>query len=64
MEIARQLGGQQGIAGTLNNIAAIHDEKGEYDEAMPSYLGLPSSSYRFYTTRMPGLALGLARIIG
>jgi tetratricopeptide (TPR) repeat protein len=37
LEISRRLGYQSMIARTLNNIALIHDKKGEYDQAMQLY---------------------------
>jgi hypothetical protein len=34
LEIAKDLGGQFGIGQTLNNIAAAHHNKGEYENAL------------------------------
>jgi hypothetical protein len=39
LEIKRKIGDQQGLAYTLNNIAVIHKNKGEYEEALSHALG-------------------------
>ncbi|MBV9666493.1 MAG: tetratricopeptide repeat protein [Nitrososphaeraceae archaeon] len=37
LEIAKQIGDKYGIGRTLNNIAKIRDNKGEYNQAMDLY---------------------------